>query len=149
MGSPFVARVAAARLVSRDVTSTTVAVAALLAARSSGVPFFDGRGMITRATAGNAAAFAARSSGVPFFDLRGRLAAARFFARLAPVLAFGKVMSMVAPSRRKVRVETVEEGAIVRLAYFSIRDVGDVAHNCRHAGARGRRRCQQVVERFP
>jgi hypothetical protein len=93
--SPFVALFAAARLVSRDVTSITVADS-ILAARCSGVPFFDRRGMTTRSTAGPA--FAARSSGVPFLELRGLLAAARFAARLLAVFAVGNATTvMTAP----------------------------------------------------
>jgi hypothetical protein len=53
---------------------------AFLAALSSGVPFFDRRGMCARSTTGPA--FAARSSGVPFFELRGLLAAKRLASRL-------------------------------------------------------------------
>jgi hypothetical protein len=75
---------------SRDVASRTIA-SAPLAARSSGVPFFDRRGMRCRSMTG--LAFAARSSGVPFFELRGRLAARRFAARPAAVFGYSTIMN--------------------------------------------------------
>jgi len=51
-----------------------------LAARCSGVPFFDRRCLLWTPGVGGLAggALAARSSGVPFFERRGRRAAKRF-----------------------------------------------------------------------
>jgi hypothetical protein len=48
-----------------------------LAARSSGVPFLDRRGLNGTILNAAAPAFASRSSGVPFFDRRCRRAASR------------------------------------------------------------------------
>jgi hypothetical protein len=74
IGKAAIAR--STRLARCDVKST-IGASGFFAARSSGVPFLEQRGLRTRSAVGTAAAFAARFSGVPFFDRRGRRAATR------------------------------------------------------------------------